>query len=119
MEVSGQIHASAALPPGVEAPVFIEREAGWASEPVWTSRRREKTFSCWESYLGRPAGSPSLHRLSYPDSYNSKIVDKKEILLIASNTDIYCSSDKSWYSLPSIIHFRKFLCRHQCTLQLG
>jgi hypothetical protein len=26
--------------------------------------------------------------------YNSKIVDKKEILLTVSNTSIYCSSDK-------------------------
>jgi hypothetical protein len=46
-----------------------------------------------------------------------KIVDKKEILRTASNTGIYCSSD-SWYSLPSIIHFRKFHRQHQCTLQL-
>jgi hypothetical protein len=34
--------------------------------------------------------------------YSSKIVDKKEIL-------------QSWYSLPSIIYFRKFHRQHQCT----
>jgi hypothetical protein len=41
-----------------------------------------------------------------------------EILCTVSNTSIYCSSDKSWYSLPSIIHFQKFHRQHQCTLQL-
>jgi hypothetical protein len=45
--------------------------------------------------------------------YSSKIVDKKEILRIVSNTGIYCSSDKS-----NVIHFRKFHRQHQCTLQL-
>jgi hypothetical protein len=39
--------------------------------------------------------------------YSSKIVDKKEILRTVSNTGVYCSSDKSWYSLPSKIYFRK------------
>jgi hypothetical protein len=46
--------------------------------------------------------------------YISKIVDKKEILCTVSNTGIYCSS---WYSLPSVIHFRKLHRPHQCTLQ--
>ena len=33
--------------------------------------------------------------------YNRKIVDMKEILRVrtVTNTGIYCSSDKSWYSL--------------------
>jgi hypothetical protein len=34
MELSGQLHASAALPPG--------KEFGWAPKPVWTLWRREK-----------------------------------------------------------------------------
>jgi hypothetical protein len=47
--------------------------------------------------------------------YSSIIVDKKEILRTASNPDIYCSS---WYSLPIIIHFRKFHRQPHWTLQL-
>jgi len=42
MEVNGQPHATAALPPGKEPPVPIGYEAGWALEPVWTRWRREK-----------------------------------------------------------------------------
>jgi hypothetical protein len=37
MEVSGQLHAPAALlPPGKGPPVPIVQETGWAPEPVWT-----------------------------------------------------------------------------------
>jgi hypothetical protein len=42
MEVSGQFHAPAALPPGKQPPVSIGQEAGWAPEPVWTCCRREE-----------------------------------------------------------------------------
>jgi hypothetical protein len=42
MEVSGQLHASAALPPGKEPLMTIEQEAAWAPEPLWTRFRREK-----------------------------------------------------------------------------
>jgi hypothetical protein len=45
MEVIGQLHAPAALPPGKEPPVSIEYEDGWASEPVWTLRRKYKSLS--------------------------------------------------------------------------
>jgi len=34
MEVSGQLHAVAALPPGRELSVHIGQKAGWAPEPV-------------------------------------------------------------------------------------
>jgi len=41
MEVSGQFHDPAALPPGNEPLVSIKKEAGWAPEPVWTWRREK------------------------------------------------------------------------------
>jgi hypothetical protein len=34
MEVSGQLHAPAIVPQGKLSPVAIEKEAGWAPEPV-------------------------------------------------------------------------------------
>jgi hypothetical protein len=37
MEVSGQFHAAANLPPG-RSTVFVDYEAGWPSEPVGTLR---------------------------------------------------------------------------------
>jgi hypothetical protein len=43
LEVCGQLHAPAALPPGKEPPVPIGQEAGCAPEPVWTLWRREKS----------------------------------------------------------------------------
>jgi hypothetical protein len=38
MEVSDQLHAPAASPPGKEPLVPTGKEAGWASEPVWTTQ---------------------------------------------------------------------------------
>jgi len=40
MEVSGQLYAPAALPPGKEPLVHIRQEAGRAPGPVWTRCRR-------------------------------------------------------------------------------
>jgi hypothetical protein len=45
MEVSGQLHAPAALTPVKEPLVPIGWEAGWDPEPVWTSgeAKRDET----------------------------------------------------------------------------
>jgi hypothetical protein len=48
MGVSGRSHAPAALyPRGKDPPppVPIVQEAGWASEPVWTERIKEKSLA--------------------------------------------------------------------------
>jgi hypothetical protein len=63
MSVSGQRHASAALPPGKD-PVPIVEEAGWAPEPVWTGA--ENLAHTGIRSTDRPARSESLYRLSYP-----------------------------------------------------
>jgi hypothetical protein len=49
MEVSGQLHAPAALPPEKKPPEPIGQNARWAPEPVWRLGRREKRFLCRES----------------------------------------------------------------------
>jgi hypothetical protein len=68
--MSGQLHAPAALTPGKEPPVRIGEEAGWASEPVWTTG--EEKFLTPPGLelrpLGRPARSQSLYRLRSPGS---------------------------------------------------
>jgi hypothetical protein len=45
--------------PGKGPSVPIVQEAGWATEPVWTQRLEEKSFSlCRESKLDRPVVQP-------------------------------------------------------------
>jgi hypothetical protein len=45
MEVSGQRHGPAALPPGKDPRYPLDkRKAGWPSEPVRTLRSKEKSF---------------------------------------------------------------------------
>jgi hypothetical protein len=45
VEVSGQLHALATLPPGKEPLVPIGWEAGWLPELVWTLQGREKSVA--------------------------------------------------------------------------
>jgi hypothetical protein len=48
-----------ALVPGKGSTVPIVQEAGWALEPVWTQRQKEKSFRpCRESNLNRPVVQP-------------------------------------------------------------
>jgi len=62
--VSGQFHATVALPPGKEARVPIGWEAGWGPEPVgtrwWTEKlpapARNRTSPPWK-FSGRSEGS--------------------------------------------------------------
>jgi hypothetical protein len=41
MELSGQLHAPAALSTGKELLVPTGQENGWFSEPVWTKKKKE------------------------------------------------------------------------------
>jgi hypothetical protein len=66
MEVNGQFHAPAALPPGKEPGLPIGREAGWAPGLVWTLCRRRKSLA--HPWNRAPAVSPFLYRLTYPES---------------------------------------------------
>jgi hypothetical protein len=48
MEMSGQLHDPAALPPRKEPQVPIGEKTEWATEHVWTLWRREETYPCRE-----------------------------------------------------------------------
>jgi hypothetical protein len=69
MEVNGQLHTLAALPPGKEPLIPIGYEAEWAPDPVWTLWHREKSLAS--------AGNRTSVVLSYPGS----ILGSKKILL--------------------------------------
>jgi hypothetical protein len=63
MEVSGQLHAPAALPQGKQLPLAIVYEAAWAQEQVWMLWRREKSLSHTENRTPIPRScSPLLSR---------------------------------------------------------
>jgi hypothetical protein len=72
MELSGQLHAPAALPPGKDPLVPTGKETSWAPEPVWTW--------WWKDKFPAPAGiwtpnqptNPlaSTIPLNYPDSFH-------------------------------------------------
>jgi hypothetical protein len=49
LEVSGQLHAPAALPSEKESAVRIGEEAWCAPDPVWTTWRRESSWPYWDS----------------------------------------------------------------------
>jgi hypothetical protein len=44
MEMSGQLHAPAALPAVKEPTILIEEEDGWALERVWTLWNKENSI---------------------------------------------------------------------------
>jgi hypothetical protein len=62
MEVTGQLHGPAALPPGKEPLLHIGQEAGWAPQPVWTPWWGEKLLAPTETRIpDHPARSPALY----------------------------------------------------------
>jgi hypothetical protein len=68
MKMSGQLHV-----PGVTAPIYIAKGAGWAPETVWTL-----PFPGIDSrFLGPPASSYSLYQLTLPASDKSLVRTKK------------------------------------------
>jgi hypothetical protein len=67
MEVSGQLHAPAALPRGKESLEPFGYEAGWASEPIWMQLCREKfPAPSGTRTPDHPARSPELYRWAIP-----------------------------------------------------
>jgi hypothetical protein len=70
VEVSGQLHASAALPPGKSPQYQLYRRLdGPQSRSGWSEKWKFLTLPRLELRpLGRPAHSQSLYRLRYPGS---------------------------------------------------
>jgi hypothetical protein len=85
MEVSGQLHAPAALPLGKEPPVSIGQEAGWVSKAGLDDMEKRKFLALPGPKLrtlGHPAGSQSIYRLCHPSSLDGriklKLISKKQ-----------------------------------------
>ena len=69
MEKSGELHAPAALSL-VEATVLVEREAGWAPEPVWTVWEKGQS-PAHAGIATRTAPSETIKRLIANTSNNA------------------------------------------------
>jgi hypothetical protein len=58
--MSGQLHVPVALPPGKTVP--IRQEAGWASEPVWTTGKGENSWPYRDSNFDPSVVQPVASR---------------------------------------------------------
>jgi hypothetical protein len=101
MKKSGQFHAPVALPP-VKSRVPIWYEAGWASEPVWTLWRREKSHPYRESNTGHTASSRT--GLYYTDSISTtkhwKIWERGDLIrLLAYRNYNPCQQSRALHTL--------------------
>jgi hypothetical protein len=65
MEISGQLHVPAVLPPRKPS-VRIVLEAGWAPEPVWLWWRGEKFLATTGT---RTLDHPARSKLNSPDNF--------------------------------------------------
>jgi hypothetical protein len=90
LEVSGQFHVPAALPPEKNSPVPIGQCAGWASEPGWTTWRGEKILTLSGLEL-RPLGCQSRSQSLYQ---NAKIKIKKTMICLSPI--IVAALSKAW-----------------------
>jgi hypothetical protein len=86
MEVSGQLHTPAALPPGKSTAVLIAI-GGWVEPIVGLDVMEKRTiFPLLESISGRPAHSPSLYRLRNSGSVQDQVFNN--LLVFLSSTKI-------------------------------
>jgi hypothetical protein len=62
VEVNGQLHAPAALPPGKDPTISIASEAGWPPQPIWALWRSKNLLpyrdSNSEPLVAQPVASP-------------------------------------------------------------
>jgi hypothetical protein len=63
LEASGQLHASAAFPPGKEPPVPIIQKAGWPQTGL-DDVQGEILFPCWDSNFNVSAAYPIANKMN-------------------------------------------------------
>jgi hypothetical protein len=92
MEVSGQLHAPAALPPGKEPLIPTRWKAGWASEPLWTRWGIDK--------FPAPAGTRNPDHSAHPVS---KLSEARLIIVVSYLVIIISAGSTS----PKITHSQR------------
>jgi hypothetical protein len=96
LEVRGQLHVPAALPPGTH---WI---GGWVGPRVGLGAvEKNKIFHSWESNPSHPAHSPSLYQLIYPGS----IINTHAIHYVNLNYDLCGHTSKVQIYFPiALVH---------------
>jgi hypothetical protein len=79
MEVSGELHAPAALPQGEKPPVPIGWEAGWAPEPAWPLSRREKPCAPAGNRTPAVAMPTELSRPTSSENTNDNVLKRDQL----------------------------------------
>jgi hypothetical protein len=124
MEVSGELHALAALLPVKDLLVPIGVEAGWAREPVWTLWRRKQSCPCRESNPGLPARNVSLYRLSYRimfSNYSQNLYSALggfSTIINLISTTLSLHNNKTSFRLPQVCILQESL-QYRGLLQTG
>jgi hypothetical protein len=80
MEVRGQLHAPAALPPGKE---HLGGRLGGSQSLFGRGDEEEKTFPCWKSNSSRPARSPVAVLTELP-----RLLSKEDSIKNSKRNDI-------------------------------
>jgi len=114
MEVSGQLHAPAALPQGKEPLTPIEQETRWAPGPVWTRWWREKSPAPTGTQIpDHPARSPVLHHWAIPAP---KLILKFTQILSA---EVVLRFDRASMNLILMKIFLEYKCTSISPVPLG
>jgi hypothetical protein len=110
MEVSGQLKAPAASPPGKAPRYSLDRRLWRTPKLVWMMWKREQPYPCWESNPGRPLRNPSLYWLGYPGSQSEFIGWNNEIVAYMA-MNIPLSHSIPWLSLIYLHNSGSIACR--------
>jgi hypothetical protein len=135
--VSGQLHARAALAPEKESPVPIAQEVGLTPEPVWTTWRRENSWSyrgsnsdpsvvqpvgsrCINYAIPAPPSRPTTRHFFQPNfcgnspyitsSLTRRVLSLMNMLRLSSSVHI---AHISCYWKFFLLHYTQVLCQYR------
>jgi hypothetical protein len=103
MEVSGQLHVQADLPPGKDPSSPFGQETGWTPEPVWSLRRRKKRIAPAANSI--PAFQSAAPRYSYWDVPPSQTPAYKSLKSFSIFLRPSCRQVPGWSLKISYDHF--------------
>jgi hypothetical protein len=77
--MSGQLHATARLPPGMKAPLPINSRLGGSRSRTEYCEKNDISCSCRESKPGRPTCSPGIWTLRSGQRGKTRVIDLEAV----------------------------------------